>query len=127
MLYFTFLSALCFGGICAYNAKRRDRSPSAWFLTGFFFGIFGLIVLLLLPHSKKEVVQKTTRTPPPITPEVSSIQWYYLDAATQEQHGPMSHIAIKNAHQEGRISNSTFVWNTELDNWKRLEEILFNL
>lgn len=41
-----------FGGICAFIAASRGRSPIAWFVIGFFFHCIGLILVLVLPDLK---------------------------------------------------------------------------
>ena len=43
---------LIFGIICAAIANSKGRSVVAWFFIGFFFGIFGLIILLVVGNLK---------------------------------------------------------------------------
>ena len=54
---------LIFGIICAAIANSKGRSVIAWFFIGFFFGIFGLIILLVVGNLKdarqKEMEMKT--------------------------------------------------------------------
>lgn len=42
--------ALVFATICAFVANSRGRSAGGWFCIGFFFGLFALIVLLVIPN-----------------------------------------------------------------------------
>lgn len=45
--------ALVLGAICAAVANSRGRSALGWFFIGFFFGIFALIVLFVIPDLKE--------------------------------------------------------------------------
>lgn len=40
---------LIFGIISLLVAESKNRSRGGWFAAGFFFGIFGLLVLAVLP------------------------------------------------------------------------------
>ena len=40
------LWVLC-GGVAAFLAQAKGRSPGNWFLCGFFFGPFGVIVCVV--------------------------------------------------------------------------------
>ncbi|MEM7232960.1 MAG: DUF4339 domain-containing protein [Planctomycetota bacterium] len=48
------LICLAFGTICAVIASSRGRSSIGWFLLGFFFACFALIILLVIPDLKEE-------------------------------------------------------------------------
>ncbi len=47
------LWTLVFGGICAFAcsgiAKNKNRNAGGWAVGGFLFGIFALVLLLILP------------------------------------------------------------------------------
>ena len=43
---------LIFGIVCALIANSKGRSAIAWFFIGFFFGLIGLIVLLVVGNLK---------------------------------------------------------------------------
>jgi len=47
--------------------------------------------------------------------------WYYLDESNN-QCGPMTLDALRNEWMEGKVKNTTFVWNEELPEWKPLQE-----
>lgn len=119
------------GGISAYFAKKRGKNPYLWFAIGSFFGLFGLFVLFFMPKKKKNL--QTAQQPSKedeitidITPEVDPTEleklWYYL-AAENKQHGPMSFDALKRAFREGKISDGTYVWNEQMDEWRRFGEL----
>jgi GYF domain 2 len=111
--------------ICAHFAKRRGRSPLNWFLGGAFFGLLAVAALFLLP------VRKAAAKPPvaPILPVLQAVipaqagkLWYYLNQEKQ-QCGPMSFDALNREWTEGKLDVRSFVWNDELTDWKRLEEV----
>ncbi len=118
------IGGFLFGALSAYLAHRKGRNLYLWFFVGFFFGIFGVLVIFFAPSDKK----KTASVPLPVTPE-PAIQgpkdkfWYYLDP-THQQQGPMSHEALTSAWKNGQVTNSTFVWHEDLSEWKLLKEIL---
>ncbi len=48
-----FIIPIIFGIICAAVAPSKGRSAIGWFFIGFFFGLFGVIVLLVVDDLKK--------------------------------------------------------------------------
>jgi len=48
-----FLILLAFGLGCAGLANSRGRNPVGWFLLGFFFNCFALVMLFVLPDEKE--------------------------------------------------------------------------
>ena len=121
---------VCF--TCAHYAKKRGRNPTYWFIGGAFLGLIALIILLLLPKKAIAVVPVATAEAAPPMPSLrlqtlfetqASKLWYYLDAERQ-QNGPMSFEALTRAWNDGKLLKSSFVWNEELENWKRLDEIV---
>ena len=55
------LSAFLIGGVCYAVALRKGRDTVGWFLTGLFFNLVGLLILLLLPSL--ETPGQTKRCP----------------------------------------------------------------
>jgi hypothetical protein len=108
--------------LTAYVARARGRSPFRWFLIGFFFGLLGLLALFLFPKKEEAGVQHTE--PPPLAPQQppALLFWYYLDEKHQQQ-GPLSSVAFDTVRKEGKLGVNTYVWNTDMDNWKRLDEV----
>jgi hypothetical protein len=45
--------ALIFAVVCALIAHYKGRNPIGWFFIGFFFGVFGLIVILVVSNLKE--------------------------------------------------------------------------
>lgn len=127
----TFIMMLAFGALTAYLAKRQGKNPYVWFILGILFGIFGLFFLFFNPVSKKQAKSAPETAPGPttidITPKVTSVDkdkfWYYLDAQNK-QFGPMSFDALRRAWQEGTVTQETYVWNENLEHWKRFGEFI---
>lgn len=120
----TFYFAAATGIISAYIGYRRDRNPALWFLVGFFFGMFGMLSLFLLPKWKKKEVAPANKTAPQsfLFGPIDKF-WYYLDA-NHTQVGPMSHQALTKEWQKGAITTETFIWHEDLTEWQRLKEIV---
>ncbi len=119
------------GSISAYLAKKRGKNPYLWFGLGAILGVLGFFLLFFMPSKKKmaerkKSVQDDSETID-ITPDVSPTQfeklWYYL-APGNEQHGPMSFDALKRAFSAGDVTDTTYVWNEEMEEWKRFGELL---
>lgn len=116
--FLTLLFWILCGTACAYYAKKREKNPYLWFFIGIFAGIFGLLILFFMPQKKQVVIVKEA---PPAAPTAPSKFWYYLDAQNTTL-GPISELKLQAEFKEGRISSSTYVWNEDMENWKRLEE-----
>ena len=51
ILMLIFWIAMAF--VCAWVADQKGRNPIAWAAWGFFFGIFALLVLAIVPSLKE--------------------------------------------------------------------------
>ena len=123
MLLISFLSSLLFGTMSAKKAAARGRNQRAWFAIGFLFGLFGFITLFLLPPITAQVTAEPYTPPePPADPE----NWYYLDES-QERHGPVSRLKLKELLDQKKIDQTTYVWSESFDDWKRVEETTTSL
>lgn len=127
-----------FAFICSKIAKRKGRDPITWFYIGFFLGLLGVVIIALLPSREFQNLsyQKAAAShslddpdetpitigPDPIYEEIRRKNWYYLDTH-QTQFGPMSFEAFKAAYLEGRINLASYVWNEEMADWKKLQEL----
>ena len=49
--------------------------------------------------------------------------WYYLNK-TGQQFGPISFQALINDWENNKIEEESYVWNEDLDDWKRFKEVL---
>jgi len=54
--------AVAFGTITALAAKRKNRDQLAWFLIGFFFGVFGLLAILVIEAKDDERIVEPLST-----------------------------------------------------------------
>jgi hypothetical protein len=145
--FLNFAFILLCGWLAAYIAAKKGRSAIIWFLLGFFFNIFALLVLIFLPPAKKPFVRnqapredqkfdgttidvKPLATDPnaeeglPATPE--SQEWYYLDPQHQ-QIGPISFQSVKDLYQTGVISSVTYLWCEGMREWRKLTDLNFKL
>ncbi|MBI5274730.1 MAG: DUF4339 domain-containing protein [Chlamydiales bacterium] len=116
------------GLICSRIAKKKNRNPTTWFYIGFFLGVIGVVIILFLPSKSAAIhvaIEPTTIVPidNPVMRELRGKHWYYLDES-HLQIGPMSFDAFKRSFQEGRFSFKNYVWNEDLDSWKKLEELV---
>jgi hypothetical protein len=121
-----YISWFLMGSASAYYAKKRGRNPYVWFGLGLLFGLFGLIFLFILPKRVEEkpavVVEKIPDLFSPRASNEPVMFWYYLDDENKQQ-GPMSPTAFECAQADGRVKSFHYVWNTQMENWKKLEEI----
>ena len=124
--FYSILIGLLCAWLCARYAKKRGRHPVHWFVWGGLFGLFALLALFLLPARKAAKTTSVQPIPVPILQALASTQacklWYYLDGERQ-QCGPMSFDALNREWRDGKLHVQSFVWNDELENWKRLEEV----
>lgn len=121
MIFFWILLGLA----CSHFANKRGRNPYTWFFIGMFLGVFGLLLLFVLPIKKDDVEVIVEPIPPPPPEEKEPIIqrfWYYLDNENK-QFGPMSFEALKTASTEGKVTPNTYVWNEDLENWKLYGEL----
>ncbi|MBS3903390.1 MAG: DUF4339 domain-containing protein [Anaplasmataceae bacterium] len=106
------------GAISAYIAHNKARNPYIWFALGCFFGLFGILaVVLVKPIRKKEPIAQ-----PLVQPTLPNYMWYYLDNSSK-QFGPLSTYGLQSALREGKVSLASYVWNESMQEWKVLKEI----
>ena len=137
----TFLTVtmwIILGFVCAYYAKKQQRNPLLWFCIGLLLGIFGLIILLLLPliqrlqkksAAKKQPQPAVVTDVAPLSPLSSILDplfentlWYYMDQ-TSAQKGPMSFTALENDWKDGKLLTTSYIWNEKLTDWKLFSEL----
>ena len=113
------------GGLSAYLAKKRGKNPYLWFGIGMFLGVLGLFFLLFMPKQKKKVPEpkKEEGVTIDVTPSFKEKFWYYLGEGNA-QEGPISFDALKRAFHEGKVSDTTYVWNEEMEEWQHFEKVV---
>ncbi|NDD57637.1 MAG: DUF4339 domain-containing protein [Chlamydiae bacterium] len=137
--FLTLLIWIAFGAASAHFAKKQNRNPVIWFFIGLFLGIFGLLLLLILPLIQRLKASRQRQSSLPlgkvwsekkeespslieIDPSLKSTLWYYLDKERTQQ-GPMSFNALAIAKNEGKLSSATFIWSELLPDWKPFQEV----
>jgi hypothetical protein len=122
---FTLSLWILIGGITAHYAKARGRDPRGWFCIGLLLGIFGLLLLFILPKIMRKTHVTLEPAPALALPLLENPHpdkfWYYLDSSNS-QFGPMSFQALQTALEQGKITQQTLVWNEEFESWKPLQE-----
>lgn len=117
------------GGLTSHYARQRGRNPITWFLLGLFFGIFGLLALFLMPvieenQSAQSTVANTQKfiEPPPMEPDVTTMQWYYSDKDYQTQ-GPVSYQDLMTLWNMYDLTADSYVWSEGMSDWKRFGDV----
>lgn len=126
-----FLSVLM-GGLAGFTAKRKGKDPFFWFFVGALFGMLGVFFILFAPTRKKklayvggEVRKEQAPLPllsPPSYTSFETREWFYL-TESEEQKGPYSFDALRQAWHTAAIGANTLVWNETLENWKEVHTI----
>jgi hypothetical protein len=128
--FYSLLLGLIIAFMCSHFAKKRGRNPLHWFIWGALFGVFALVTLFLLPLKKRAAsvaAPLPASAPSPLLQVAAPTQmgklWYYLDQQRQ-QCGPVSFDGLNKQWADGKLQLHSLVWNDELENWKRLEEVV---
>lgn len=122
MLKYSIIGGILFGSICAYAAKKKNLNQLGWFALGFAFGVFALVVLTFIRPKKVAAALPELEPLFPSESPLTEKMWYYL-TPEQEQVGPMSYNALERAYRADLISDETYLWNDDLDNWQPLSTI----
>lgn len=108
-------------------APKRGRDPWKWLVFAMLFGIFALLVLVILPpyvEEEKKEKPEVVVTPPvePAQQDPSLKDWFYIDVEKQQQ-GPTSFPNLKQAWSEKKITPDTYVWSDGMDQWKQIKDL----
>ena len=118
-----FLFSGVMGLLCSHLAKRKGKKPPLWFFLGFLFGIFGLILLYIVPTFSKEEKQPAYKPPKPVEHSDAWIRmWYYLDP-THKQEGPLEFPDFIKKVKEKKVAKETLVWSEGMKEWKKLSDL----
>jgi len=107
------------GLLTAYLAEKRGRKWSTWFLVGFIFGLIGTAALYLTPTKSKEEI---LTSPKPKIPAKNQKLWFYLDSKNIQQ-GPISTDKLHEDLKVGTLTNKTYVWNEDMEDWLHIEKV----
>jgi len=130
---FQIIIALLLGVLTAYLAMRRGRNPVAWFVIGSLLGIFGLLILFLVPsfetagtgEEKKKEPSRTVDVIPQEKRKVEELpyeEWYYLDSE-HKQTGPVPFRSFRDLWNQEKINSTTYVWKEGMENWKYVRDL----
>lgn len=140
------------GLLTAYLATKKNRNPIGWFLAGMFFGLFGILFLLILPplpnknknldlsdnenettnnilHSLLEDASLAGPASSIDKVDISTEKWFYLN---KEKHatGPMSFEDLllflndKGKHgEEDSDPQNIWVWKKGMQNWEKVRNV----
>ncbi len=133
MFLLGFIISLVMGYITSLAADKKGKNGDFWFWIGFFFGLFGLLSLYVVTKYNKKPSLKITskaqtkKQPPPFLLNLQrknpNVLWYH--ATSEEQiEGPMSLEALSKKWKKGIVKKNTLIWNEELKDWQKLEELL---
>lgn len=113
---------------CSYLAQQRGRDPWIWFIIGFFLGLLGLVLLMILPNVKVNEEKMTVSDQGQcadmkklngIEPEKE--EWYFLDDEGV-QSGPVTLSSLRQLFEDKKISSISYVWSEGMEEWKTIEE-----
>ncbi|GAB4236147.1 MAG: hypothetical protein Tsb0021_15880 [Chlamydiales bacterium] len=105
-------------------------------MIGVFTGVFGLIILYLLPPLKMSESARPMQfqnsheedksidiTPLPAATfkNLPETGWFYLDEKYYQQ-GPVSFDYLKGLWDSKVISQTHFIWNSMMDEWHKIED-----
>lgn len=118
------------GGATAYIAKQRGRDPIIWFIIGLFLGIFGILLLFILPPVVEEgqqtneppAVNSSTFQAPAITHDYLVKDWYYYDGERTRQ-GPIRFEELRELWKASQINEESFVWSDGMSGWQKIEQV----
>lgn len=126
-LVLTLIIWVLFGMATAYVAQNKGRDPGVWFAIGMLLGVFGLILVYLLPpvaqESEEEIVLKVEPLPREShADERMKKPWFYLDASGNQQ-GPVPLTAILEMQAKGEITADTYLWCEGMPEWQQASEL----
>jgi GYF domain 2 len=124
-IFLTIVLCLIIGGATAYFANQRGRDPLIWFMLGLLLGLFGLLLLFLLPPGSEQTTEgekAETRAPPGESHEYLIKEWYYYDRE-KNQKGPIRFEKLKELWMNAEIGEDSYVWSEGMPGWKKIEEV----
>ncbi|KAG6558796.1 GYF domain 2 [Candidatus Rhabdochlamydia oedothoracis] len=123
-LLFYITISLFWGWITALFAQKKGLNPRNWYIAGILFCALAFIAVLF-QRKKNLKIPNPVHKPEliPIDPPQRENLWYYLDEKGQ-QFGPISFQALTIAWKNKKIQGESYVWNEDLENWKKFKEVL---
>ncbi|MCH9703445.1 MAG: DUF4339 domain-containing protein [Chlamydiae bacterium] len=111
------------GLLCSHLAKKRGKRPLVWFLMGFLFGIFGLILLYIVPTFSTQEKRAAYKPLKPVERSDAWIHmWYYMDGS-HEQAGPLEFPEFIEKVKSNAVQRDSLVWSEGMKDWKKLSDL----
>ena len=111
------------GLFTSHLAKKKGKRPQVWFFLGFLFGIFGIILLYIVPTFSKREEKKPFVAPKPVERSDAWIKmWYYLDP-TRQPMGPLEFPDFLDKVKEKKIEGNTLIWGEGMKEWQKLSDL----
>ncbi len=114
-----------FGLLCSHLAKKRGKRQLPWFFIGLILGIFGVILIYILPSSK-EVLTKSKpnkRADPLERSDAWMKMWYYQEPTSKLQKGPMEFPDLAKQWHKKALTEKTLIWGEGMPEWKKVHDL----
>lgn len=114
-----------FGLLCSHLAKKRGKRQLPWFFTGLVLGIFGVILLYVLPtRQSPQKAPPKKKAPAPIERSDAWMKmWYYLEPASRKQKGPMEFPDLAKQWREKALTDKTLIWGEGMKEWQKVQDL----
>jgi len=135
------------GVVCYYTAKGQGRNPKVWGALGFFFGIFAIIALLILPKKENKLsnplkepcakdlkihnesaasIEDNENFDFPRQKRLSAnrtLDWYYIDPSVGNAiKGPYKIKEFREEIQKNKLDCNGYIWCEEFDQWSLISD-----
>ena len=123
-LLFYITISLFWGWITARFAQKKGLNQKNWYIAGMLFCALAFIMVLFQRKKNLKMPEPVDKSQLiPIHLSHRECLWYYLNK-TGQQFGPISFQALINDWENNKIEEESYVWNEDLDDWKRFNEVL---
>ncbi|MCB1119305.1 MAG: DUF4339 domain-containing protein [Chlamydiia bacterium] len=119
-MFLRIVVVLLAGALTSYFARIRGRDPFIWFTVGILLGVFGVLIVLLLPSVKEEEEEAAPEPPPQVEVPKETRLWFYLNAQN-EQQGPVTEEELKNLIDKEILSSESLLWSEGMEEWQPLK------
>ena len=110
--------------ITARFAQKKGLNQKNWYIAGMLFCALAFIMVLFQRKKNLKMPEPVDKSQLiPIHLSHRECLWYYLNK-TGQQFGPISFQALINDWENNKIEEESYVWNEDLDDWKRFKEVL---
>ena len=112
-----------FGLLCSHLAKKRGKRQLPWFFIGLILGIFGVILVYVLP-SKEILTKPKLQEPAQLNRNDAWMKmWYYQEPTSKLQKGPMEFPDLAKQWRKKALTDKTLIWGEGMSEWKRVNDL----